>query len=200
MKIKNPAQSIHRFVHTKLNIILVIGLIVFGLHQSSIAQTRYHIEDGIVSFVSDAELEVIKAKTSSMVGLLDVDRKAFAVAIPISSFRGFNSSLQQEHFNENYMESSKYPKGIFKGVIIDDIDLGKNGFYKVKAKGKLILHGVEVSRDIECDIKVENNEINVMSKFEIPLEDHNIKIPKIVQLKIAETISIDIDTNFLLKK
>lgn len=179
---------------------MVFCLVVVGFCQTSMAQTRYHIQDGDVSFVSDAKLEIIEAKTSNVIGLLDIDRKAFAVAIPISSFRGFNSSLQQEHFNENYMESSKYPKGIYKGVILDDIDLNKNGFYRVKTKGKLELHGVEVPRTIECDIKVENNEINVKTVFEVPLEDHNIKIPKIVQYKISEKIEISIDTNFLLKK
>lgn len=178
----------------------VFFLVSLGFCQVAMSQTRYHIQEGDVTFVSKAQLELIEASTSNVIGLLDIDRKAFAIAIQVSSFRGFNSSLQQEHFNENYVESSKYPKAIYKGVILDDIDLTKNGFYKVETKGKFALHGVEVSKNIECDIKVENNEINVKAIFEIPLEDHNIKIPKIVRLKISETILINVDTNFLLKK
>jgi len=180
---------------------LCVLWIVFGLSQESSAQTRYHIQDGNVNFESKAPLELIEAKTADVLGVLDIDRKAFAIAIPISTFRGFNSALQREHFNENYMETFKYPKGIYKGIILDDdVDFTKNGFYKVTTKGKLELHGVVTPREIECDIKVENDLINVKTIFEVPLENHNIKIPTVVRYKISETILVSIDANFLLKK
>ena len=160
------------------------------------AQTRYYIEAGEINFESEAPLELIEATTSSMVGVLDLDRKAFAISIPISSFRGFNSALQREHFNENYMESEKYPKGIFRGVITDELDLRKNGYHTVTAQGKLNLHGIEKTRDITCDVVIENGTIQVNSTFDIQLVDHNIKIPTIVRQKLSETISVNIDVNF----
>ena len=163
---------------------------------SANSQTRYYIEDGEINFESDAPLELIEAKTTSMVGVLDLDRKAFAIAIPISSFRGFNSALQREHFNENYMESEKYPKGVFRGVIVDELDLHKNGYHTVTAQGKLNLHGIEKTRKVSCELVIENGTITVNSTFDIELVDHNIKIPTIVKKKLSETITVNIDVNF----
>ncbi len=178
---------------------ILLGIIlIFILSYTNLTygQTRYYIENGEINFESAAPLELIEAKTTNMVGVLDLDRKAFAIAIPISSFRGFNSALQREHFNENYMESEKYPKGVFRGVIVDELDLNKNGYHTVTAQGKLNLHGIEKSRKVSCDLVIENGTIKVNSTFDIALVDHNIKIPTIVKKKLSETITVNIDVNF----
>ena len=181
-----------------LTFISIISLL--GYSSFIQAQSRLYIADGQIDFESDAPLELIEAYTTSMVGILDLDKKAFAIAIPISSFNGFNSSLQKEHFNENYLESEKYPKGIFKGIITDDIDLRKNGYYTIQAQGKLKLHGIEKTREFECDIVVNDGVVNVKSSFDIKLVDHKIKIPTIVAKKLSETILVNIDLNFTPKK
>ena len=97
---------------------------------------------GTVSFTSDAPLEIIKASSDKLVGALDTKKKEFYFRVNMSTFYGFNSALQREHFNENYMESHKYPKTTFKGKIIEDIDFTKAGTYNIRAKGKL-----NISRD-----------------------------------------------------
>ena len=98
------------------------------------------------------------------------------------------------------METEKFPKGIFKGSIIDKVDLKKNGFYKVMTEGKLLLHGVEKSRKIPCEITVRDGVITVKSNFKVQLVDHKIKIPTVVRQKISESIFIDLNSNFVLKK
>ena len=102
----------------------------------------------------------------------------------------------QEHFNENYMESEKYPMGTFKGKIMEVIDYTKNGTYDVTAKGQLTLHGVTLPRDLKGKLTVENQKISLISSFEVKLVDYKIDIPKIVFAKIAEVISVKTKYNF----
>ncbi len=177
--------------------VFVLSLISFN---RSFAQNRCLIDHGMIEFKSEAPLELIKASTSQFIGILDLERNAFAVSVPIFSFKGFNSALQREHFNENYMESEKYPKGVFKGLILDeDIDLSKNGYYSVSTMGELIIHGVEKKRKIPCEIKVEDGMITINSKFDVFLDDHKIKIPMIVSKKLSEVIHVNIEATFVRK-
>ncbi len=198
--IKSKIIKLPKLNKTQIYVFLIALIIVCIKVEITQAQTRYYLDDGKVKFESDAPLELIAANTSKILGILDIDKKVFAISIPIASFNGFRSSLQREHFNENYLETEKYPKGVFKGAIIDDIDLRKNGRYKVIAEGKLILHGIEQLRKIECDLIVENEKISVTSTFKVQLVDHNIKIPTIVRQKISESIIVSIESNFSLKK
>ncbi|MEL6558012.1 MAG: YceI family protein [Bacteroidota bacterium] len=194
--------EVYKFKINKIRAISLLFaiLIVFLKIQYSDAQTRYYAKDGKIKFESDAPLELISAHTEKVLGIIDVDKNVFAISIPVASFKGFNSSLQREHFNENYMETEKFPKGIFKGSIIDKVDLKKNGFYKVMTEGKLLLHGVEKSRKIPCEIIVRDGVITVKSNFKVQLVDHKIKIPTVVRQKISESIFIDLNSNFVLKK
>ena len=112
------------------------------------------------------------------------------------SFQGFNSALQQEHYNENYLETREYPHASFSGKIIEKVDYEKDGNYQIRAKGKLVVHGVEQERIIKSTLQIKEGQLVVQSKFTILLEDHNINIPKIVHQKIAEQIIVDVKANF----
>ena len=105
---------------------------------------------------------------------------------------GFNSELQREHFNDNYMESEKYKEATFTGKIVENIDLKTNGRYAVRAKGLLSIHGVEQERIIPADITVAEGTLQVTSSFNVLLSDHQIKIPKVVHQKIASIIDIKV--------
>lgn len=159
---------------------------------AAIGQNRYEVKEGSAYFKSDAPLELIEAASSQMKGLLDADKRTFAFSIPMSSFKGFNSPLQREHFNENYMESVKYPNATFAGKIIEDTDFSKDGEYTVRAKGKLTVHGVEQERIIKSTMKVKAGKVYIDSQFTVLLKEHNIDIPHIVYQKIAEEISVKI--------
>ncbi|GJM35658.1 MAG: hypothetical protein DHS20C18_46590 [Saprospiraceae bacterium] len=168
-------------------------VLFFALYLGSgYAQNRYATETGNIWFQSDAPLEVIEARSGAMRGIVDVDKNAFAFTVNIRSFEGFNSPLQKEHFNENYMESKRFSRAIFSGKIIEKVDLNKDGSYEVRAKGKLIIHGIEQERIIKGQLKVAGDEMQLETEFTVLLEEHNIEIPKIVFQKIAEEIRVKI--------
>jgi len=123
----------------------------------------------------------------------------FAFKVLNRSLKGFNSVLQQEHFYENYMEVDKYQYSTFRGKIIEKIDKNNRGFQSVRAKGTLSIHGVEKERIIDAQIEYNNDSIRISSKFEIPLEDHNIRVPSIVYQKIAENITVEVHATLVSK-
>ncbi|MBK7968071.1 MAG: YceI family protein [Bacteroidetes bacterium] len=152
---------------------------------------------GSVSLVSDAPLEVIKADSKELRGVIDTSNHTFAFTVAIVSFKGFNSPLQREHFQENYMESHLYPVATFTGKIIESVSFSKNGIYEVRAKGVLSVHGVKQERIIKGKVEVTSTGIVLNSEFKVVLEDHEIKIPRIVHQKIAPEISIIIEALLL---
>lgn len=160
------------------------------------AQDVFMTKNGEVHFSSNAPLEMIDAKSNVMSGAVDAKNRTFAFSVPINTFKGFNNGLQQEHFNEKYMESQKFPNATFKGKIIEEADLSANGTYNVRAKGMMNMRGVEVERIIKATVVVNNGKMNVTSKFEIPLIDHKITIPKILNQKIADKVEVKVNANF----
>ena len=159
---------------------------------NSWAQDFYKLEEGKIHFKSDAPLELIEAASNNLRGLINPRDNTFAFSVKLNTFQGFNSPLQREHFNENYLESKKYPEATFTGKIIEHIDLSQPGNYTIRAKGKLNVHGVEQERIIKSEVVSSGNTLEVSSNFTVLLEEHNIRIPKIVYQKIAEEIQVHI--------
>lgn len=155
----------------------------------------FRCDTGKVLLKSDAALEVIEAQSNKLRGAIDLSTNSFAWTVEIRSFEGFNNRLQREHFNENYMESDKFPKASFAGKIIEQVDLQVEGTYAVRAKGKITVHGIEQERIIKSQVVVKGKHIHVTSTFTVPLSDHNITIPRIVYQKIAEEITVTIDAD-----
>ncbi len=164
------------------------------------AQNIYEVHKGHVSFHSDAPQELIRASSDKLQGKLDVSKKTFAFRIGIVSFIGFNSPLQREHFNENYMETSIYPEAIFVGKIIEDIDLAKDGVYNIRSKGKLKIHGVERERIINARVTIAGKKITVRSDFIVLLADYNIKIPRVVYDKLSPDINVSVNAQLAPKQ
>lgn len=150
----------------------------------------YRCSNGNVSFLSDAPLEDITATSKELKGALDTEGRTFLFSVEVSTFQGFNSGLQEEHFNENYLETSRYPKVTFQGKIVEDIDLTREGTYEVRAKGMLEIHGIRQERIIKGTITVHNERLTVDASFAVLLEDHDIKIPRVVYQKISPEIVI----------
>ena len=165
-------------------------LMVSGLKSQPV--TIYHTTSGRIDFRSDAPLEIIRASSNDLLGVLDISKNNFSFKVVIRSFEGFNSPLQKEHFNENYLESDKYAEASFKGKIIEDADLTVDGTYEVRAKGNLTIHNVMQERIIKCAVTVKNKIITIHSNFTILLSDHNIPIPKVVYQKLANEIKVEV--------
>lgn len=173
-----------------LSWILIILLPCIVAFQGISDTAVFRANSGKVSFLSSAPLEKIKASSGKLYGVLDPVKRIFNFAIPISSFDGFNSPLQKEHFNENYLESQKIPKAYFKGKIIEEVNLMKEGIYQVRAKGMLTIHGIEKEYIIKSKIVSAGNKLTIESNFTIMLNDFGIRIPKVVNQKIAEEIVV----------
>ncbi len=156
----------------------------------------FSTKKGSVSFTSDAPLEVIKASSDELKGLIDPKANTFAFTIDMTSFRGFNSPLQMEHFNENYLETTTYQKSSFSGKIIEEVDFTKDGTHILRAKGKLEIHGVTTERIIKSEVTVKDGKFRVRSNFTVLLAEHDIAIPKIVHQKVAEEIQVAVDAEF----
>ena len=170
-------------------LLLVLCLVTFGFAKGQILICR----DGLTAFKSEAPLELIQAKSNKTNGAIDTKAKTVAFTVDINNFEGFNSELQKEHFRENYMESDQFPMATFKGKIIDDIDFTKKGVVMVRAKGIFTVHGTDKEKIIKVKITVkDNNIVEIETEFEVPLEDHNIKIPKVVNQKIASVITVHV--------
>ena len=158
---------------------------------------KYICQDGEIHFRSDAPLEIIEAKSKKLRGIIDPAQKTFAWVIDINSFAGFNSELQREHFKENYMETTKFPNAYFKGKIIENVDLSTPQNITVRAKGILTLHGVDQERIIKVDVEIKEKYILVKAIFSVPLADHNINIPKIVNQKISEDVKVELTAKLI---
>lgn len=175
-----------------LSLLMLVGIWPMVAH----AQI-YMMKDSKVSFYSDAPLEDIEATTTGTQGVINVAEKNFSFRVPIASFK-FEKELMQEHFNENYMESEKFPYGTFKGAIDGKYNIKKDGDYPVMARGVLNIHGIDQKRDLPATIHVKNGEISIESKFMVRLEDHKIEIPTIVFHKIAEEVEVKVNSTLAL--
>jgi hypothetical protein len=172
---------------------LLFLLVLVMLSSSVSAQQLYKTEQGTAYFLSDAPLETIEAKSERLRGVIDPRSNSFAFSIQIHSFEGFNSPLQREHFNENYLESKIYERATFSGKIIEEYDLTADGSYTVRAKGMLDIHGVEQERIIRSEVVTKDGVISLKAAFTVLLSEHDIRIPRIVYQKIAEEIQVEIN-------
>ncbi|HTF81221.1 MAG TPA: YceI family protein, partial [Cytophagales bacterium] len=147
----------------------------------SIQAQVYVSKSSVVHFFSETPMENIEATSNQTSSVLNTQTGELVISINISSFR-FASKLMEEHFNENYMESDKYPKADFKGKIVDlkSVNFEKDGVYNVEVSGDLTIHGVKKPRKINAQLVVKSGSIIGTSKFKVALVDHNIERPKIV--------------------
>ena len=173
---------------------LFTTLILLSTVAFSQAQDRYFTKTGKINFYSKAPMEDIEAKNKTVTAVIDSKSGALQFAVQMKGFE-FEKQLMQQHFNENYVESDKFPRAEFKGTITNNssINYKKDGSYPAKVKGKLTIHGV--TRDVETDglIKVSGGKIDATSSFNVLLSDYNVRIPAIVKDKVSNTIRITVD-------
>lgn len=177
-----------------MRIIMILGaFFIFCI--SSNAQKIYSTKTGRISFYSNAPLEDIEAKTSEVESKLAPNGQ-IVFTLLMKGFE-FENQLMEDHFNEEYLESSKYPKADFRGTIlnISAVNFAKDGVYPAKVKGNLTIHGV--TREITSDgtIEVKGGKVLVKSKFDISLKDFNVG-GSLIGKKIANNIAITINCEY----
>lgn len=157
------------------------------------AQLYKNKEDaGIISFFSKSPLENIEAVNKKVTMVLKSTTGDIQFGVTMLNFK-FAKPLMEEHFNENYVESEKYPTCIFKGKIAETIDYSKDGEYKVTTKGTMTLHGVSKEVEIPGTLTVKGSNILLDSKFKIKVADYNIKVPSMYVQNIAEEVDVTVN-------
>ena len=168
----------------------ILKVLIFSILISSKSFGQlYSTQSGETNFFSETLVENISAVNKTVGAILNTSTNEVAVSMKMSAFN-FPNKLMQEHFNENYMESEKFPTGVFKGKIVETIDYTKNATYDITAKGQLTLHGVTQARDLKGKLTVDNQKIGLTCNFDVKLVDHKIDVPKLVFAKIAEVIAV----------
>ncbi|PHI18815.1 polyisoprenoid-binding protein [Lewinellaceae bacterium SD302] len=158
---------------------------------------KFFTRAGQITFHSDAPLEKIEATNGSVTSVLDTETNRLQFAALIKAFQ-FEKALMQEHFNENYMESSKFPKATFAGEIVNagEVDWSADGTYEVKVDGKLSIHGVENEVSVPATIVIKGGKITANSSFIVAVADYEIEIPGVVADNIAKEVEIMVDINY----
>lgn len=173
--------------------LIAIALFISG---SQVSGQKYLTKNGSISFFSETPIENIEAHNRQVNSALDAATGEFVFMVLMKSFE-FEKALMQEHFNENYVESHKYPNATFKGKVtnISDIDFTKDGEYNAVVEGDLTIHGVTNKITEKGLITVGGDKVNGKAVFNIAVADYDIKIPAAVANKIAKTIEIRVDVD-----
>lgn len=173
----------------------IIILLVIVLATTTFANAqKYMTKAGTIKFFSETPMEKIEATNRQVNSALDFSTGNFVFKVLIRGFE-FEKALMQEHFNENYMESEKFPNSTFNGKItnIKDVNLGKDGVYKVVVEGDLSMHGVTNKVKVNGTVEVKGGKVLGKAVFNVSPKDYNISIPKAVINNIAEAIQVDVN-------
>ncbi|PTM02962.1 MAG: hypothetical protein DA407_14585 [Bacteroidetes bacterium] len=171
---------------------LIFTILVLISLSSVTGQNKYLTKTGLLAFeASVPSFEEVAAKNNSVTAILNTENGDFAALVLVKAFR-FKNALMEEHFNENYAESDRYPKSTFKGKIenfkfdaLSEIDRS------LSIDGSLTFHGVtKTIKDIPLTIKLIDNKIVLSGSFKVSVSDFNIEIPKIVQNKLSDKVSV----------
>ncbi|MBL7857275.1 MAG: YceI family protein [Cyclobacteriaceae bacterium] len=176
---------------------VLLSLIICVLYLQASAQANYMTRNGQISFFSKTSMENIDAVNNEVTSIINTGTGEIVYAVLVKSFR-FEKALMEEHFNENYMESDKFPKSTFSGKLtnLSAIDFKKNGSYPATVEGDMTIHGIKQHVTASGTIVVNGNKISITSTFSIKLADYKIEVPSLVAEKIAESIEVKVNCQY----
>jgi len=172
----------------------VIAVLTIIFYSQTLSAQKYLTKNGTISFFSDAPLEKIEAVNKQVNAALDISSGDIVFKVLMKSFE-FEKALMQEHFNENYVESDKFPNATFVGKIgnISSIDFSKSEKHDVTISGKMTIHGVTKDISEKGQLEIAGDMVTGTTTFMIKLGDYDISIPNTVVNNISENIEIKVD-------
>ena len=175
----------------------IFTLAIAAYSISSVSAQKYFTRSANISFFSDTPVEKIEATNHQATSVVDLEKSEMVFSVLMKSFE-FEKALMQEHFNEKYVESSKYPKAQFKGTYTSEtpIDLTKDGDYKVKVSGTMNLHGVDKEVTTTGVFTVKGGALVGKSEFNLKIADYKISVPGVVKEQIAEEVKITVEATY----
>ena len=173
-----------------MNKVFLILFVFLSAHQLY-SQEKYLEKDGYISFFSHSLVEDIKADNNQVLSIIDTETGEIAIQLLMRSFL-FKKALMQQHFNESYVESHKYPKAIFKGTILNYKDLN-NENKETEIKGTLSVHGKDKEISVRAKFEINKDLIKISGNFMVEVAHFDIKIPTVVRNNIAKIIKVTFD-------
>lgn len=175
---------------------IVSALLMAGvfLNSSLSLAQKYVSTESVVSFFSEAPLENIKATNKKSASIFNLQTQEVAFSVPVSEFQ-FEKKLMQQHFNERYMETDKFPRATFAGKV-EGFNGSITDIQSVHVIGKLTIHGVSREVTIPGTLQLQNQTAVAKAKFKVALADHKIEVPKLLWENIAEVIEVTVDFKY----
>ncbi|MCP4311034.1 MAG: YceI family protein [Bacteroidetes bacterium] len=180
---------------------IIAILAVAGMFAGSAAAQKYITKEGVCDIFSETSFFTIEATNKKVASILDASNGDIVASTLMRSFK-YQEALVEEHFNENYMESHMYPKGVFKGKITNfsEVDLGKDGIYPITIEGELSLHGETNSLTTPGKLVVKGEIVTGTTEFEVSLAAYKIKVEEKYKDRIRDEIKIDLHFDYNLMK
>lgn len=169
-------------------------LLLILLTPSLATSQRYISQEGSISFFSHAPIEDIRADNSKVTSIFSSSNGMVAFSVPNREFQ-FEKKLMQEHFNDKYMESDRYPRSTFSGIITG-FAMDAKGAQNVKARGKLTIHGIVKDIEVPGTFEVKDQNVIVRSKFKVLIADFGIEIPKLLWENVSEELEISLHMTY----
>ena len=155
-------------------------------------QGKYMTKGGYISFFSASIMEDIEARNTKVAAVFDLATGQLAFSVPVHEFQ-FKRTLMQEHFNENYMESEKFPKATFSGQLLNAAQVAKllpTATQNVEVEGSLTMHGVTHKVAVTGTLQMRDGQLVVFAYFNVAPADYAIDIPLLVREHIAKSVSV----------
>lgn len=170
-------------------VLVICSLLISGAASAQL----YYTKNGSVSFFSSTTMEDIKADNNQVISILNTRTGDMQFSLLNNAFH-FKKALMEEHFNEDYIESAKYPKSTFKGSIgnLAQSDLSKDGVYNITVTGNLTIHGVTKNVSVPGKLTVKGGSITAAATFKVSPKDYNITIPAAVRNNIAKQVDVTV--------
>ena len=175
--------------------IFILVLIVSSI--GTFGQGKFISKNAFISFYSRTPMEDILGESNEAVSILNAETGEIGFQAIMTTFH-FKRALMEEHFNENYMESNKFPKSKFNGKIEGfNKDMLKGPVTNIKITGQLNVHGVEKTITVPGTLGLEDGKLVGTSKFKVTPEDYGIAIPSLVRDKIGKEMDVTVKANYI---
>jgi len=166
--------------------------IVLLMISGSVFGQKYITKNGKITFFSDAPSEKIEGHNNQVNTAMDISTGDLVFKVLMKSFE-FENALMQEHFNDQYAESTKFPRADFKGNMVNlkDVNFTKDGSYKVSVKGDLTMHGVTKNITVNGIVEIKGGKPVVRGSFTINLKDY-----KIDASSVTEKVDVEVSCQY----
>ena len=177
---------------------LILLIFISGNKNDAFSQVTQ--KSGSVSFFSSTPVEDIKAENSSFTSSINQSDSSVVFRVPITGFV-FRKRLMQQHFNEQYLESDKFPVATFRGKLSKPLP-GQDGSQspvQSRVTGTLTIRDVSREIDEVVVFTPSGSDTRALCEFTVRPADYGIKIPRILIKNIAEEVKVTINVLYTIR-